>query len=45
MSRAKTGRAETLAAGGAARQALGRLMVETAGPGFTEITAEVARWV
>ena len=45
MSRAKVGRAETLAAGAAARQALGRLMVETAGPGFTEITAEVARWL
>ena len=42
VSRAKIGRAETLAAGAAARQALGRLMVETAGPGFTEITAEVA---
>ena len=28
----------------APRQALGRLMVETPGPGFTEITAEVARW-
>ncbi|MFL5034841.1 MAG: secondary thiamine-phosphate synthase enzyme YjbQ, partial [Microvirga sp.] len=34
-----------LAAGAAARQALGRLMVETAGPGFNEITAEVARWL
>jgi thiamine phosphate synthase YjbQ (UPF0047 family) len=45
VSRAKVGRAETLAAGAAARQALGRLMVETAGPGFTEITAEVARWL
>ena len=45
MSPAKVGRAEALAAGAAARQALGRLMVETAGPGFTEITAEVARWV
>jgi secondary thiamine-phosphate synthase enzyme len=45
MSRARIGRSETLAAGAAARQALGRLMVETAGPGFTEITAEVARWL
>ena len=45
MSRAKIGKAETLAAGGAARQALGRLMVETAGPGLVEITAEVARWL
>ena len=45
MSRTKVTKAETLAAGGAAKQALGRLMVETAGPGFAEITAEVARWL
>ena len=36
MSRAKIGRAETLTAGAAARQALGRLMIETVGPGFTD---------
>jgi secondary thiamine-phosphate synthase enzyme len=45
MSRTKVTKAETLAAGGAAKQALGRLAVETAGPGLTEITAEVARWL
>ena len=45
MSRARIGTVETLAAGAATRQALGRLVVETAGPGFTEITREVARWL
>lgn len=45
MSRARIGRAETVASGAAARQALGRLTVETQGPGFSEITAEVARFV
>ncbi len=45
MSRTRIGTAETLAAGAATRQALGRIMVETAGPGLAEITAEVARWL
>ena len=45
MSQARIGTVETLAAGGATRQALGRLTVETAGPGFIEITREVARWL
>jgi len=31
--------------GAATRQALGRLTIETPGPGFAEITAEVARFV
>jgi len=38
-------RVETLAAGPLSRQALGRLEVATSGPGFTEITAVVQRWV
>lgn len=45
MSRAKIGEVETLASGAAARQALGRLVIETQGPGFTELTAEIARFV
>jgi secondary thiamine-phosphate synthase enzyme len=45
VTRGAIGRVETLAAGTAARQAAGRLVVETGGPGFTEITAEVARWL
>ena len=45
MARASVGRAETLSAGAATRQASARLVVETAGPGFVEITDEVARWV
>jgi secondary thiamine-phosphate synthase enzyme len=36
---------EPLAAGAATRQALARLTVETPGPGFTELTEAVARWV
>jgi secondary thiamine-phosphate synthase enzyme len=36
---------ETLATGTASRQALGRLIVETGGQGFTEITEPVGRWV
>lgn len=36
---------ETLAAGPVTRQVLGRLVVETRGPGFVEITAAVARFV
>ena len=36
---------ETLAQGAATRQALARLWVETAGPGFTELTGAAAGWV
>ena len=35
---------ETLHEGRVARQASGRLVIETPGPGFTEITAPVSRW-
>ncbi|HEX8165386.1 MAG TPA: secondary thiamine-phosphate synthase enzyme YjbQ [Beijerinckiaceae bacterium] len=45
MSRARIGAVETLGAGAAARQALGRLTVETPGQGFTEITRAVAEWL
>ena len=38
-------RLERIQAGAVSRQALGRLMVETPGPGFTDITAEAARFV
>jgi secondary thiamine-phosphate synthase enzyme len=40
-----TGRVETLAKGAVARQALGRLTVETRGQGFADVTDAVARWV
>lgn len=36
---------ETLSNGSAARQALGRFAVATAGPGFTDLTGTVAGWV
>jgi secondary thiamine-phosphate synthase enzyme len=39
------GPVETLSAGTATRQALGRLVVPTPGPGFTDLTPEVLRWV
>jgi thiamine phosphate synthase YjbQ (UPF0047 family) len=45
VNRGRIGTVETLAAGAATRQALGRLIVETPGPGFTEITREVAQWL
>lgn len=38
-------RVETLAAGAVTRQAAGRLVVETRGPGLTEITGPVRRWL
>ncbi|MGX7708217.1 secondary thiamine-phosphate synthase enzyme YjbQ [Methylobacterium sp. Gmos1] len=38
-------RVEMIAQGPLARQASGRLVVDTKGPGFTEITAEVAGFV
>ena len=36
---------ETLHDGTPSRQMIGRLAIETRGPGFTEITAAVSRWV
>ena len=45
MSRAIVGPIETLAAGAVVQQRLGRLVVETGGQGFVEITREVVRWV
>ena len=45
MSRAKIGRVEAIASGPVARQALGRLVVDTPGQGLFEITAEAARFV
>ena len=36
---------ETVAAGAATRQALGRFAVETPGPGFTDLSEAIARWV
>lgn len=36
---------ETLADGSVTQQAMGRLMVETRGQGFTELTEPAARWV
>ena len=36
---------ETLSAGAAARHATGRFAVETAGPGFTDLTETAAGWV
>ena len=38
-------RVETVSQGAVTRQALGRLVVETRGPGFTEITDPVRRWL
>src|SRR3954447_26788697 len=45
MKRRSSLTVETLARGAADRQAIGRLTVETSGPGFTELTAAVAAWV
>jgi len=36
---------ETITEGSVTQQASGRLVVETSGPGFTEITEAVSRWV
>ncbi|MBZ6078602.1 secondary thiamine-phosphate synthase enzyme YjbQ [Microvirga puerhi] len=36
---------ETLTEGSVTQQAMGRLMVQTQGQGFTELTEPVARWV
>jgi secondary thiamine-phosphate synthase enzyme len=38
-------RVETLSQGAITRQATGRLVVETHGPGFTDITEPVRRWL
>ena len=45
MKQGILGRIETVDAGPAARQALGRLTVETPGPGFTDMTDAIRRWV
>lgn len=45
IRRAQQAEVETLSAGEVTRQVLGRLVVETAGPAFTDITASVARFV
>src|SRR3954469_6400240 len=45
MKRRSSLTVETLARGAVDRQAIGRLTVETSGPGFTELTAAVAAWV
>jgi secondary thiamine-phosphate synthase enzyme len=44
MTQGTVGRIETVDSGAAARQALGRFTVATPGPGFTEVTGDVARW-
>ena len=43
--RDRVGSVETVSQGAATRQALGRLVVETPGPGFTELTDALAAWV
>jgi secondary thiamine-phosphate synthase enzyme len=45
MRRGQPRSVETVQTGAVSRQALGRLMVETPGPGFTDITAEAAHFV
>jgi secondary thiamine-phosphate synthase enzyme len=45
MRRVQPRSVETVRTGAVSRQARGRLMVETPGPGFTDITAEAARFV
>jgi secondary thiamine-phosphate synthase enzyme len=45
VSGARAGRLEAIASGAVLRQALARLTVETPGQGFTEITADAARFV
>jgi secondary thiamine-phosphate synthase enzyme len=45
VKRGSIGEVEAVASGPADRPAIGRLEVETSGPGFTEITAAVAAWV
>jgi secondary thiamine-phosphate synthase enzyme len=43
--RDRVGPVATLAQGAATRQALGRVVVETPGPGFTELNDALAAWV
>jgi secondary thiamine-phosphate synthase enzyme len=43
--RARIGAVEPIVAGPIRQQAIGRLIVETSGPGFIEITHEVSRYV
>ena len=43
--RDRAGRVETVSQGAVTRQALGRLVIETPGPGFTELTDALAAWV
>jgi secondary thiamine-phosphate synthase enzyme len=43
--RDRVGPVATVAQGASTRQALGRLVVETPGPGFTELTDALAAWV
>ena len=45
MKSGRLGPTETVDTGAAARQALGRFQVETPGPGFTEMTDAIRRWV
>jgi secondary thiamine-phosphate synthase enzyme len=45
MRTEKVGRIDTVNAGPVARQALGRFYVETPGPGFTDMTNAIRRWV
>ena len=45
MRQGTIGRIETVDASAAARQALGRLPVDTPGPGFTDMTEAIAGWV
>lgn len=45
MTRAKIGAVEPLVAGPVEHQAIGRLAVETGGPGFVEITDALSRYV
>jgi secondary thiamine-phosphate synthase enzyme len=40
----RIGRVETVSDGAVTRQVLGRVVVETQGPGFTDVTDDVARW-
>jgi secondary thiamine-phosphate synthase enzyme len=43
--RDRVGSVETVSQGAVTHQALGRLIVETPGPGFTELTDALAAWV
>ena len=42
--RDRVGSVETVSQGAVTHQALGRLIVETPGPGFTELTDALAAW-